>query len=95
MVRTHVRKNAGTSPANFGEYIMEQLALTIPEACAAVRLGRTTLYAAIKSGDLVATKCGRKTIIRLDDLRAWLKHLPKIKAADSKHAGFHAQSEAR
>lgn len=57
---------------------MEQLALTVSEACAAARIGRTTLYEAIKSGDLVAAKCGRKTIIRVDDLRQWLARLPTI-----------------
>lgn len=57
---------------------MNQLALTIPEACSAARIGRTTLYAAIKNGDLVAAKCGRKTIVRLDDLKDWLANLPNI-----------------
>lgn len=59
---------------------MEQLALTISEACAAARIGRTSLYAAIKSGELVAAKYGRKTLIRVDDLRAWLARLPKVAA---------------
>lgn len=57
---------------------MEQLALTVAEACAAARIGRTTLYEAIKNGDLVAAKYGRKTLIRVDDLRNWLGRLPTI-----------------
>lgn len=57
---------------------MEQLALTVAEACAAARIGRTTLYEAIKRGDLVAAKYGRKTLIRVDDLRNWLEQLPPI-----------------
>lgn len=59
---------------------MEQLALTVTEACAAARIGRTTLYEAIKSGDLVAAKYGRKTLIRVNDLRRWLASLPTIDA---------------
>jgi len=59
---------------------MEQLALTVAEACAAARIGRTTLYEAIKRGDLVAAKYGRKTLIRVDDLRSWLAKLPPIDA---------------
>jgi excisionase family DNA binding protein len=57
---------------------MQELALTVSEACAAARIGRTSLYSAIKNGELVAVKYGRKTIIRLDDLRAWLARLPTI-----------------
>ncbi len=57
---------------------MQQLALTVAEACAAARIGRTTLYEAIKRGDLVAAKYGRKTLIRVDDLRSWLARLPTI-----------------
>jgi excisionase family DNA binding protein len=59
---------------------LEQLALTVAEACAAARIGRTTLYEAIKNGDLVAAKYGRKTLIRVDDLRNWLGRLPTIHA---------------
>jgi putative DNA methylase len=49
---------------------LEQLALTVAEACAAARIGRTTLYEAIKNGDLVAAKYGRKTLIRVDEANA-------------------------
>jgi excisionase family DNA binding protein len=69
---------AGVKPVNDGETIMEQLALTVAEACAAARIGRTTLYEAIKRGDLVAAKYGRKTLIRVDDLRSWLASLPTV-----------------
>jgi excisionase family DNA binding protein len=59
---------------------MEQLALTVTEACAAARIGRTRLYEAIKNGDLVAAKFGRRTLIRVDDLKGWLARLPTIGA---------------
>ena len=38
--------------------------------------GRTTIYAAIKSGTLKARKIGRRTIILDEDLRGWLASLP-------------------
>ncbi len=62
---------------------MEQLALTISEACATARIGRTSLYAAIKRGELVATKYRRKTLIRTADLRTWLDSLPTIRGGSA------------
>jgi excisionase family DNA binding protein len=69
---------------------LEQLALTVAEACAAARIGRTTLYEAIKNGDLIAAKYGRKTLIRVDDLRSWLAQLPTIRNTSSEGARTHA-----
>ena len=51
-------------------------ALTIPEACAASRIGRTKIYQAIKEGRLVARKLGKKTLILPSDLRDYLSSLP-------------------
>jgi hypothetical protein len=51
---------AGVIPASDGEVIMEQLALTVAEACAAGRVGKTVLYQAIASGALVARKLGQR-----------------------------------
>jgi excisionase family DNA binding protein len=59
---------------------METIILTINEACNYSRTGRTALYAAIKSGQLAARKRGRRTMILMSDLRAWVEAFPKIGA---------------
>ena len=50
----------------------EPLAVSIPEASRISSCGRSTLYSEIKSGHLKIRKVGRRTIVVLDDLRAWL-----------------------
>jgi len=48
------------------------------QAAQLMGIGRTMLYVEIKSGRLVARKCGRRTIIAVDDINAWLSQLPQI-----------------
>jgi excisionase family DNA binding protein len=57
---------------------MEALALTIAEACAVARVGRTSLYQAINAGELVARKRGRRTVLLATDVRRWVESLPTI-----------------
>jgi excisionase family DNA binding protein len=57
-----------------------QLSYSINEVSAATGLGRTTIYAAIKTGDLIARKCGRRTTILAEDLSSFLRNLPRTVA---------------
>jgi excisionase family DNA binding protein len=50
----------------------EPLAVPIPEAARLGGVGRSTIYAEIKQGNLKIRKVGRRTIVAMDDLKTWL-----------------------
>ncbi len=53
-----------------------KLGLSIDESCVASGIGRTKIYEAIGSGQLIAKKAGRRTIILPKHLEAYLESLP-------------------
>lgn len=57
------------------------LAHTIDGVTHATYIGKTSIYAAIKAGELKARKNGRRTLILDHDLRKWLRSLPTLTAA--------------
>ena len=62
--------------------MVQPLGYTIDGAVAASGIGRTKLYDAIRAGKLRAKKCGRRTIILEEDLRAFLAALPESRGED-------------
>lgn len=56
------------------------IAVTIPEAVKATGMSRTSIYEALKRGDLSARKAGRRTLIPFADLEAYLSRLPAYQA---------------
>lgn len=62
---------------------IDKLAYSIDEAAQASSVGRSLLYDEIRARRLRATKVGRRTIIAVDDLRAWLtaKASPQAEAS--------------
>lgn len=89
----HLPVFAGTSVKDSG---MTILLYSIDEACALAKVGRSSVYNSINSGDLRAVKRGRRTFILSDDLILWVKNLPEYlvgspapirKSAGGDHAG--------
>jgi hypothetical protein len=55
-----------------------KLAYSIPEVMVLADAGRTSVYRAIKQGDLIARKRGRRTLVLAHDLEQWLSSMEPI-----------------
>ena len=53
--------------------VTQIFAVSPNEAARLCSIGRTTLYAALSSGDLKSVKIGTRRLITLEALRDWLK----------------------
>ncbi len=54
------------------------LAVSVNEAVRISGVGRTSIYEAIGDGRVEAVKCGSKTLVLIDSLRAFIASLPRI-----------------
>lgn len=52
------------------------ISYSVAELKRATGISTSTIYAAIQSGDLPASKFGRKSVIFPEDARAWIKAQP-------------------
>lgn len=59
---------------------MTLIAMTIPDAVKASGLSRSSIYEALKRGDLRAFKAGRRTLIRHAELEAFVARLPTYRS---------------
>jgi len=50
----------------------ERLAVSVEDAAAMAGVGRTTLYAALGNGSLRSLKIGKRRLIRVEALNAWI-----------------------
>ena len=65
-------------------------AFSIAEVSAQTGISRDTVYGAIRSGQLVARKIGRRTLITQKDLARFLARLPRTGAAQASGKDFSA-----
>lgn len=49
---------------------------TIDEVMIVLNLGRTTIYKEINLGNLIAKKCGNRTLIPTESINSWIEALP-------------------
>ncbi|WP_370286573.1 helix-turn-helix domain-containing protein [Pseudooceanicola nanhaiensis] len=62
-----------TDPTELINHTAQILAVSPNEAARLCGIGRTTLYAALSSGNLKSVKIGTRRLIMLEALRDWLK----------------------
>ena len=55
--------------------IQDRLTLTIPEALKATGIGRTKFYEEVGAGRIKVVRIGRRVLVPVDGLRAWVKVL--------------------
>lgn len=66
--------------------LIDKLVLTPEDVSALSGFGRGTIYAAMRSGALIARKEGSRTVILREDMDAWLRNLPKRPVAANDNA---------
>ncbi len=55
--------------------MIKTLTVTIPQACEITGLGRSTIYRLFEDGKLQRIKAGTRTLIKMDDLEAYIESL--------------------
>jgi excisionase family DNA binding protein len=61
---------------------LPRLALSIDELAKSAGIGRTTVYEEIKAGRLRRVKCGKRSLIPIDEARSWLERLAAARKSD-------------
>jgi hypothetical protein len=61
--------------------LSRKFALSVSEVVRASGVGRTLVFAEIKAGRLLARKCGRRTLVLIDDFQDWLQAMPSSRAS--------------
>jgi excisionase family DNA binding protein len=65
-------------------YVQSPLAVSPAEAALLAGIGRTKLYEAINGGLLASFKIGKRRLVRVAEIEAWLKRLEEAVASRQK-----------
>jgi excisionase family DNA binding protein len=71
---------SGCAAFHISKRSLQYEVMSLAEACAIARIGRTTLYKAIRRNELRVIKVGRRTLVHRFDLHEWLRSAPAIRA---------------
>jgi hypothetical protein len=75
--------------------LTEKIALSVADASLLSSVGRSQIYEAIASGELIAKKRGCSTLILPADLKKWIEALPSFQAPHARPRGGNAPHEIR
>ena len=53
-----------------------KIAVSVPEAAEIIDVGRSTIYELIRKGELTPRKCGKRTLLLVEDLKRYVESLP-------------------
>jgi hypothetical protein len=71
----HTHERSATRALDPRAFGLSKAAYAVGETIDLLSIGRTSLYAAVKRGDLKPIKFGRKTLFFADDIAAFLARL--------------------
>ena len=82
MLGSQCRKNTSADPIDPRAFGFTKAAYAVGETLELLSIGRTSLYAAVKRGDLKHVKFGKKTLFYAADLAAFLARLRHLSESD-------------
>jgi hypothetical protein len=83
----HSGKNTSADPIDPRGFGLTKAAYPVGETLDLLSIGRTSLYAAVKRGDLKRVKFGKKTLFYAADLAAFLVRLRRLSEPDAQRIG--------
>jgi hypothetical protein len=87
-------KDASDNPIDPRAFGLAKAAYGVGETLDMLSIGRTSLYAAVKRGDLKRVKFGKKTLFYAADLASFLTKLGRLSEADA-HRVSHAPGASK